>query len=329
MISDLSGGFGDTVVATAAVPPLKAAFPEAELGMLLGSGTLPVIERHPDLARVHAYDHPLRPPRRWDALWQAARPAKAIIRELREAQYDVAIELFPLARNSIPLAYLAGIPTRVGYTSGGFGQLLTHPLQWVAADRHVTEYHKDLLRQVGVSEGQLLLCHETLPLRGVETVKEKLGRYGAGRRRMILCHPGAFDDARAWVPRSWAEVARQLSSQGFLVVFSGAGDEDRELIEEILALGGQGITLCDSLVWDEFVAAVFLSHAVVTVDTVAQHVASAFDRNCVVIGSGQQPGISVPAVRESSVFAPPHPVRPLLPSVALRSPGMPAGNTTR
>lgn len=111
---------------------------------------------------------------------------------------------------------------------------------------------------------------------------------------MILCHPGAFDDARAWVPRSWAEVARQLSSQGFLVVFSGAGDEDRELIEEILALGGQGITLCDSLVWDEFVAAVFLSHAVVTVDTVAQHVASAFDRNCVVIGSGQQPGIRFP-----------------------------------
>ena len=48
---------GDVLIATAVLPPLRQAFPDAEIGMLVGSWSRHVVEGHPDVARVHVMDN--------------------------------------------------------------------------------------------------------------------------------------------------------------------------------------------------------------------------------------------------------------------------------
>ena len=49
-----------------------------------------------------------------------------------DLEYEIAIDTYHFIQNSIPLLWLARIPIRIGYTSGGFGPLLdsSNPLDF-------------------------------------------------------------------------------------------------------------------------------------------------------------------------------------------------------
>lgn len=290
LISNVGGGLGDAVLATSIIPVVKSAFPGVELGLLVAPAMMPVVQGHPDLFRLHHYDHFLRKPRKIANFLKLLGRTRRLIVELQATAYDWAIELFPGAQNTILFCYLAGIPTRVGYTTGGWGDLLTNPLKWTQRDQHITDYHKDLLRDVGIAEQHLSLCHETLPLSAPKTLLDKLGHHCARTRGMVLCHPGSSNKAKEWPSGHWAEVTKRLAMQGYAVVFTGAGIRQEHLVNKILKLAGCGVSLCGQLEWDEFVTAVSLSRVVISADSAAQHVAAAFDRHCVVVGNGVNPG---------------------------------------
>ena len=289
LISNVGGGLGDVVLATSLLPVFKSAFPAASVSFLVASSTMPVAQGNPDIFRVHTYDHLLRKPRSLRKMLKCATATKRLLAELRATRYDWAIELFPRAQNAIPLFYLAGIPTRVGYTSGGWGSLLSHPVSWRKSDRHITEYHKDLLRRVGVTEQHLYLCQESLPVSDDPELLRKLAPYCHQTRGMVLCQPGARDKRREWPNDRWSELARSIAAQGYSVVFTGDGLREEKSVRAIINKAGCGVSLCNQLGWDEFVTAVSLSRVVITADTAAQHVAAAFKRHCVVIGNGIHP----------------------------------------
>ena len=48
---------GDVVVATSVLPVLKSAFPDAEIGFLVGSWSQVVVHDHPMIKWVHSFDH--------------------------------------------------------------------------------------------------------------------------------------------------------------------------------------------------------------------------------------------------------------------------------
>jgi ADP-heptose:LPS heptosyltransferase len=281
---------GDVVLATSVLPVLKSAFPAAKIGFLVRSGTMPVVQGNLDIFRVHLYDHALRKPRGLRSALKCAAATSRLLAELRATRYDWAIELFPRAQNAIPLFYLAGIPTRVGYTSGGWGDLLSHPAVWTQSNRHITEDHKELLRKVGVAEPHLCLCQESLPVSTDPELLRRLAPYCDRTPGMVLCQAGASDKKKEWPCDQWAELARGLAKHGYSVVFTGTGIREEKSIRNILQKAGCGVSLCNQLRWDEFVTAVSLSRLVITVDTAAQHVAAAFNRDCVVIGNGIDPG---------------------------------------
>jgi hypothetical protein len=60
---------GDIVLATSVLPALKQRFPGAQLGMLVGSWSRPVIDQHPLLDWIHTVDH-----------WKASRACGGLIR---------------------------------------------------------------------------------------------------------------------------------------------------------------------------------------------------------------------------------------------------------
>lgn len=99
-----------------------------------------------------------------------------------------------------------------------------------------------------------------------------------------VVHVGAFYGARRWPAARFAEVARALADRGERVVFTG-GAEERERAVEVAALAGVPVTevLAGRLDLTGFAAVIAAARIVITVDTGAAHLASAYRVPSVVI----------------------------------------------
>ncbi|WP_375431507.1 glycosyltransferase family 9 protein [uncultured Friedmanniella sp.] len=100
----------------------------------------------------------------------------------------------------------------------------------------------------------------------------------------VVVHVGAAYGSRAWPVASFAAVARRLTSQNDAVLVTGGG-ADRKRAEQTAALAGlpPSAVLAGRLALGDFAALVAEAGLVVTADTGAGHLASAYRRPSVVI----------------------------------------------
>lgn len=106
----------------------------------------------------------------------------------------------------------------------------------------------------------------------------------SSRPRAAVVHVGAFYGSRRWPAERFAEVARRLTDDGFDVVLTG-GDAERDRALDIARRAGldDSHALAGRLDLRQFAAVVADARLVVTVDTGAAHLASAFGIPSVVI----------------------------------------------
>jgi ADP-heptose:LPS heptosyltransferase len=98
----------------------------------------------------------------------------------------------------------------------------------------------------------------------------------------IVIHVGAFYGSRQWPVERFAAVARAFSGEGETIVFTGsAADQDRAA--RTARLAGVGHVLAGAVGLDEFAAIVAAARLVVTADTGAGHLATAYGTPSVVI----------------------------------------------
>lgn len=275
----VGGHIGDAIIATALLAPVQRAFPSARIGVLTASWTRHIFERHPRVARVHVRDHwrHERGLRSWGrkmgASFATSRRAR---REIAAEAYDLAIDLSPYWPNAAMLLWRSGIPVRVGFTSGGRGKLFSHPVDWIPG-RHASEDHLFLLRQVAPAMAGTSVRYELPPAHGEMPVAlaDASGRY-------VVLHMGAGHPLKEWPPEHWVEVARAVDAAGLRVVLTGAGVRQAAMARE-LAVRAPAVNLCDALDWNGFRAVVEGARAVLTVDTVAGHLAAAVGTPSVVV----------------------------------------------
>lgn len=277
---------GDIVLSTAILPVLKAAYPDARIGMLVGSWAGPVVQGHALLDWVHRVDHwrlnraalPLKA--KITSWWRSRRQA---LREIREVEYDVAIDLYFYFPNSIALLWQAGIPERIGYTSAGLGPLLTQPVDLDMREnrRSIVELHLDLVRRIpGIGPLRTELAVPNIPREpvDVETI--------AGRGGYVVLHLGSGSALKDWPESAWAVLARQLLAEGRRIVLTGSGAREKEKIERFRREVPDTVDLCDRLKWKEFVEVIAHARLLVASDSVAAHIASAVGTPAVVTGHG-------------------------------------------
>lgn len=279
---------GDVVIATSILPVFKKAFPEAKIGMLVGSWALQVIKGHPQIEWIHVVDH-----------WKINRAkknifskyknyiktAKEALKEIKKINYDVAVDLYSFFPNNIPLLYRAGIPVRIGYKSGGFGPLLTHALDWQPG-KHEAEYHADLLRFLGITKFDSL--KPNLPPVSPKAEKELadfLTLYDLKKKSYIVMHPGAGSKIKEWPVEKWRELLNLLEPQNKKIIITGVASEN-ELIEKIISGFPNCINACGKLSWQGFVALIKNALFLYSVDSVAGHIAAAVDTPGIIIASG-------------------------------------------
>src|SRR5690348_12066901 len=137
---------GDAVMSLPAIRAVRSRFPEAEIAVLARPWVAGLYVRETAIQRVIPY---AAAPgfRGWGGKLRAALA-------LRREKFDCAI-LLQNAFEAAAIAFLAGIPRRIGYDRDGRGALLTDPIPVPRPGeipRHERFYYLELLRRAGLME---------------------------------------------------------------------------------------------------------------------------------------------------------------------------------
>jgi heptosyltransferase-2 len=258
-----------------ALHALRDRFPGAHLAVQAASWVADLYARETFLDQVILYTA-RRGASDWAAKWRAAR-------QLRDGRFDCAI-LLPNSFDSALVAWLAGIPRRIGYRRDGRGWLLTDavaPPRTGEIPRHEQFYYLELLRRSGILPA--LPPGDAAQLDGAAQARE------AGQRRfadMGIAGPvagvspgAAYGGAKRWPPDQFAEAAAQVAAAtGATVAVFGSSDE-RLLAEHVMdGLRARHIiarNFAGETTLGEFIELAAACRVFLTNDSGAMHVASA------------------------------------------------------
>jgi heptosyltransferase II len=211
---------GDAVMSLPALRAIRGRFPQAHIAILAKSSVADLYIHQLLADEIIVYN--------LQSSWSMGR-------QLRSRQFDCAI-LLQNAFEAAWIAWLAKIPTRIGYKRDGRQLLLTRAVDVPRPGeipRHQRFYYLELLRRASLIDA--------LP----ESDSIQLGsRPASSGKRVIGVSPGAaYGTAKRWLPERFAEAAGALAeARGASIALFGTKSE-RALCEEIAQrLNGREVT---------------------------------------------------------------------------------------
>jgi lipopolysaccharide heptosyltransferase II len=244
-------GIGDAILTGPLLRELRRAYPQARIALVVAPHSWSFFEFCPYVNRVVAMRIP-RPMSVTDTWWRPlARRALALSlarHHLSSPRYDVAIApRWGIDRyDAIPLAYLSGATSRVGYServsvekrkqNQGYDRFLTH----IVDDRsikHEVVRNLSLLPVLGAKAHDQSL-EAWLSDKDADFANEVLA--SSQEQPRVALGPGAGHPRRMWPVARFAEVGRWLIERGARVIVVG-GPNDEGLGDELRRRLGSAI----------------------------------------------------------------------------------------
>ena len=240
---------GDAVMSLPAVRAIRERFAQAHVAILAKSSVADLYKIEPLSNEIIIYDLNSR---------------SRLIRDLRARRFDCTI-LLQNAFEAALIAWLAGIPNRIGYNRDGRGFLLTQPIPVPKPGeipRHQRFYYLELLRRAR------LLDH----------IPEVAQASACERKNIIGVSPGAaYGGAKRWLPESFAQAAAKIATErkASIALFGSPGE--RTLCEQVASLltGHQVTNYAGQTTLAQFIQLAAQCEVFLTNDSGAMHIASA------------------------------------------------------
>jgi len=242
---------GDLLFVTPAVRLLRLSLPCAHLACMVGPWGKPVLERNPHLDELIVCEFPgfSRAPK--PSLLAPYRALTYWSTILRPQRFDVAVILRFDHWWGALLAYLAGIPHRIGFAIPECQPFLTQAIaydsghhevlqNWMLASglveqtravRQVPDTSSAAESTASCSLQQLQATGARLEFRVIEGdqvyVSDYLASHGvAAGDRLVAIHPGAGAAVKLWGAEAWAQVADAIAERcQARIVITGGRDE--------------------------------------------------------------------------------------------------------
>jgi heptosyltransferase II len=211
---------GDAVMSLPALRAIRGRFPKARIAILAKSSVADLYIRESFADEIILYN--------LQSSWGMGH-------QLRGRQFDCAI-LLQNAFEAAWIAWLAKIPTRIGYKRDGRQLLLTSAVDVPKPGEipsHERFYYLELLRRAGLIDA--------LPQSDSIQLGSRTAPVG---RRVIGVSPGAaYGGAKRWLPERFAEAAGILAeARGASIALFGTKGE-RALCDEVARLlNGRAVT---------------------------------------------------------------------------------------
>jgi len=266
---------GDAVMSLPAIRAIRERFPEAHITLLARPWVADLYARERSIDRVVRCDA-ASGARDWWTKWRLAR-------SLRSEKFDCAI-LLQNAFEAAMIAWLAGIPRRIGYARDGRGPLLTDRVpvpKTGEIPRHQRFYYLDLLRRAGIIDQ--IPATPDICLEGRDAAARdgvSLFKHMSIALPVVGVSPGAaYGSAKRWLPERFAQAAVEVARtrSGSVALFGSAGE--RPLCADVAAaIELEGIAarnLAGETTLGEFIELAAACCVFLTNDSGAMHIASA------------------------------------------------------
>ena len=263
---------GDAIMSLPALRAIRGVYPKAHISLVARPWVADLYARESAIDAVI----PCPAQRGW-------RARIAFARGLRALRFDAAI-LLQNAFDAALLAWLAGIPQRIGYRRDGRGLLLTRAIPVPEPGnipRHQRYYYLELLRRAGLIER--FPAPAPILLEGIgearQAGREHLRGLGVPGPAIGVSPGAAYGKAKRWLPERFAEAAVQLARPGGLAVLVFGSAAERELAESVAAAVGRARievrNLAGGTTLRQFVDMAAACRLFLTNDSGAMHMASA------------------------------------------------------
>jgi len=215
---------GDVILATPSLRAIRRQYPYGHLELVVGRTAYEVVARCPYVDELIIYD-----PARKD---RGLRGRLRLLWRLRREAFDISVDLQNSHQTHL-LAWLAGIPVRVGYRRK-FGRLLNRGVRLPRVVLAPIAHQHYLLRQAGFQpDGEAL---ELWPSPEDEAVVDRLLPRGDAERSrpLVGLHPGGSGrwKTKRWDLERWARLADELAKRNIDLVLTGSAEE-RALAEAL------------------------------------------------------------------------------------------------
>jgi heptosyltransferase-2 len=190
---------GDTLLTVPFLRQLRATYPDSQIDLLAAPQSGELLQHCPYLNRVLMFDTTRKHRYENSQLALAPRSFWSYVRQLRQEKYSTA---FVLKRSfsSAALAFLAGIPERVGFDTEGRGWLLTKRVAY-QQQRHEIDSFLDVLAAADISTNARD--------RRLESWESPAETYKA---RSYLAEIAFAESSRPYPPRQQRHIVLHLTS---------------------------------------------------------------------------------------------------------------------
>lgn len=261
---------GDLLMVLPAIADVRAAAPDAEIDLAVGTWNAGVAHAVPGVTHVHTLD----------ASWLARGSRGTALAALlgtaagwRSRRYDLGINFEPDVRSNLLLA-TAGAAWSAGYRSAGGGAVLDQALDYQTS-AHTSDNARRLVAAVlPVPAGRGESPGLDVPASSQSEASALLSR---AARPLIAMHVPGGRPVKQWEPEKFARVARELAQRRHATIVLTGGPDDRPLVDRIGAELPPNQVLTLSSVTDLLTVAAVLSRCdlMITGDTGPMHLAQA------------------------------------------------------
>jgi heptosyltransferase-3 len=272
---------GDVLLTSPAINALKENFPDADISVLVNSGTEEVLSGNPAITELMVYERKIKG---LPALKKYMKEI-AFFKEIREKGFDMAVDLTGGDRAAI-VSFISGARYRLALDPGrqGFAgkrYLYTH-LARIDSRKHMVLQNIDIIGQFGISTDNTDVDF-SIPEEVKLSVREIFRSNNiTGDDTIVHIHPTSRWMWKCWDDEYMAEIFSWMINKGMKVVLTSAPvDKEIETADRILShipddLVSKGIVnLCGRTSIKELAAISDAADLFFGVDSAPMHIAAA------------------------------------------------------
>ena len=268
---------GDLLMSVPVAHAIREAFPQASISFLVRKELACLVEGHPDVDRVFAWDpgHGCG----WIRILRWAR-------RLRGERFDAVLVLNP-TREFHLVSFLAGIPIRIGYRRKA-GFLLNRSLPDTKSIRnlHEADYNLECAALLGLTPGAPVLNLPTLPETEAQA-RELLTTKGISpSERPVALHPWTSNPSKSWPLESFKELLVRLAQGNKPILVIGGSEAAAAMERWRFRMKGEVIDLVGHIPLGVLPAVLRRCAVLVSNDSGPVHVAAAVGTPTVVVAPG-------------------------------------------
>jgi len=256
---------GDILFTTPCIRALRKSNPGAFIGVMAHPRCKEMLDDNPNIDELILFDE--------RSSHRGLLKKLFLILELKRLRFDMVVS-FHRSMSRMLLAYLSGIPRRVGYYTKKRSWLLTDCVKEESRITHRVEYFSNILKGIGIdvdNKDYEFLVPESA-VREADAALESASLHRD--EEFFVINPGGNWSQKRWPKQSYAALCKKLHAIYKCRILVTGAEKDIALASDIIRSSGDyTISVCGKTTLKQLAAVMRKAKVVVANDTGPMHIA--------------------------------------------------------